>query len=78
MFYRQFGEHHALLSKAPGVYKDQNVNGFRFAGDDTAEAVFGVSETRDFNMPAARIRSGGIISSAYEQQRGGIAVTHRF
>jgi len=63
VYYRQFGERHALLTIAPGVYKDQNVNRFRFAGDATVEGVFRVCETWDFKTSICIPLSSGAEAS---------------
>jgi hypothetical protein len=79
VYYWEFGNSHsAMLSFAPGIYKDQNIEHFKFAGDVLAEANFKINDIWDFNMHAGFVRSGGVTSSDYDQRLAGIGLIHRF
>lgn len=78
IYSQKFGEHNAILSIAPGMYKDNNIKNFKLAGDARAEADFKINEVLDLNMHADLIRSGGLTSSEYEQRIVGMSVKHNF
>lgn len=78
IYTQKFGKHLANLYLAPGVYEDNNVQGFRFAGDVRAEAIFKVGDDSYLNLHADIVRSGGVTSSDYEGRSLGITLRRDF
>lgn len=77
-YYKLSDDSGISLILAPGIHKDESLDGYKFSGNLAAEGVFGLYDDWMLRVRAGLISNIGVNDSTYRRAETGVYLTRRF